>query len=65
MYNSLFIKHNTIQIQEILHQTLHILPASRFPSSFATSTTSSLNWAVYDLLWEILLPSMGNSDANF
>ena len=51
----------------LLSPTLNSLPASRFPFSFATSTTSSLNLAVYDFLRELLVlpPSMGNSDANF
>jgi len=51
----------------LLSPTLNSLPASRFPFSFATSTTSSLNLAVYDFLRElpVLPPSMGNSDANF
>jgi hypothetical protein len=47
--------------------TLNSLPASRFPFSFANSTTSSLNLAVYDFLRElpVLSPSVGNWDANF
>ena len=53
--------------QTLLSPTLNSLPASRFPFSFATSTTSSLNLAVYDFLRElpVLPPSMGNLDANF
>jgi len=54
-------------IRTLLSPTLNSLPASRFPFSFATSTTSSLNLVVYDFLRElpVLLPSMGNLDANF
>ena len=54
-------------IRTLLSPTLNSLPASQFPFSFATSTTSSLNLAVYDFLRElpVLPPSMGNSDANF
>ena len=66
----LCIKHNfQLKLVCSIHSValLNSLPASRFPFSFATSMTSSLNLAVYDFLRElpVLPPSMGNSDANF
>jgi hypothetical protein len=44
----------------LVSQTLNFLAASLFPFSFAKSTTSILNIAVYDFLHTILFVSMGN-----
>jgi hypothetical protein len=44
----------------LVSPTLNFLAASRFPFSFAKSTTSSINIAVYDFLRTILFVSIGN-----
>ena len=72
----LCIKHNfqlklVCSIHSVALLNITLFKSKKFfiglPFSFATSTTSSLNLAVYDFLRElpVLPPSVGNSDANF